>query len=93
MRSCLRRIFFIFNLGLVKRPDLNHLHQTQIAYQCLVHKLDFYLELRDRAQQNLDKYIKAPSYKLRTEAVIKETITNDITIQANMIFTVTADPF
>lgn len=55
MRSCLRRIFFIFNLGLVKRPDLNHLHQTQIAYQCLVHKLDFYLELRDRAQQNLDK--------------------------------------
>ena len=55
MRSCLRRIFFIFNLGLVKRPDLNLLHQTQIAHQCLVHKLGFYLELGDRAQQNLDK--------------------------------------
>lgn len=55
MRSCLRRIFFIFNLGLVKKPDLNHLHQTQIAHQCLVHKLNFYLELRDRAQQTLDK--------------------------------------
>ena len=55
MRSCLRRIFLIFNLGLVKRPDLNLLHQTQIAHQCLVHKLGFYLELRDRAQQNLEK--------------------------------------
>lgn len=55
MRSCLRRIFSIFNLGLVKRPDLNHLHQTQIAHQCLVNKLGFYLELRDHAQQNLDK--------------------------------------
>ena len=55
MRSCLKRIFFIFNLGLVKRPDLNLLHQTQIAHQCLVHKLGFYLELRDRAQQNLEK--------------------------------------
>ena len=49
------RFFSIFNLGLVKRPDLNQLHQIQIAHQCLVHKLGFYLELPDRAQQNLDK--------------------------------------
>ena len=55
MRSCLRKILSIFNLGLVKKLDLNHLHQTQIAHQCLVHKLGFYLELRDRAQQNLEK--------------------------------------
>lgn len=54
----MRRIFSIFNLGLVKRPDLNHLYQIQIAHQCLVNKLGFYLELRDRAQQNLDKQIE-----------------------------------
>ena len=51
----MRRIFSIFNLGLVIRSDLNHLHHTQIAHQCLVHKLGFYLDLRDRAQQNLEK--------------------------------------
>ena len=51
----MRKILSIFNLGLVKKLDLNHLHQTQIAHQCLVHKLGFYLDLRDRAQQNLDK--------------------------------------
>ena len=53
----MRRIFLIFNLGLVKRPDLNHLHQTQIDHQCLIHKLDFFLKLRDRAQKNLENSI------------------------------------
>jgi hypothetical protein len=41
----------------------------------------------------LDKYIKAPFFKLRTEAVTKETIAEDITIKADMKFRVTADPF
>lgn len=41
----------------------------------------------------LDKYIKASSYKIRTEAVIKETVTQDISINADMKFKVTADPF
>lgn len=41
----------------------------------------------------LDKYIKASSYKLRTEAVIKESLTTDITVKAEMKFSVTADPF
>jgi hypothetical protein len=41
----------------------------------------------------LDKYIKAPSYKIRTKAVIKETLTKDITVKAEMKFRVTADPF
>jgi hypothetical protein len=41
----------------------------------------------------LDKYVKAPSYTIRTRAVIKETLTEDITVKANMKFRVTADPF
>jgi FkbM family methyltransferase len=51
LRSSLRRIFSMFNLGLVKRNDLNYLRQTQIAHQCLVNKLDFFLDLQDRAQK------------------------------------------
>ncbi|MFV8346602.1 hypothetical protein [Flavobacterium sp. ZB4P13] len=43
--------------------------------------------------ERLDKYIKAPSYKIRTKAVIKETLTKDITVKADMKFKVTADPF
>jgi hypothetical protein len=43
--------------------------------------------------QKLDKYIKASSYKIRTKAVIKESITKDITVKADMKFNVTADPF
>lgn len=41
----------------------------------------------------LDKYIKASSYKLRTKAVTKETIAQDVSIKADMKFRVTADPF
>ena len=41
----------------------------------------------------LDKYIKAASYKIRTKAVIQETLTKDITVKADMKFRVTADPF
>ncbi len=41
----------------------------------------------------LDKYVKAPSYTIRTRAVVKETLTQDITVKANMKFRVTADPF
>ena len=44
-------------------------------------------------EQRLDKYIKAPSYRIRTEAVLKESIAQDITVKADMKFRVTADPF
>ena len=47
----------MFNLGLVKKNDLNHLHKTQIAHHCLVSKLDFFLVLRDYAQKNLENSI------------------------------------
>ena len=43
--------------------------------------------------QKLDKYIKASSYKIRTKVTTKETLTQDITVKADMKFRVTADPF
>jgi hypothetical protein len=43
--------------------------------------------------EKLDKYIKAPSFRLRISAVTKETITQDIAVKAAMKFQVTADPF
>ncbi|WP_035670831.1 hypothetical protein [Flavobacterium sp. 83] len=43
--------------------------------------------------EKLDKYIKASSYKIRAKAVIKETVTKDITVKSDMKFKVTADPF
>lgn len=41
----------------------------------------------------LDQYIKADKYKIRTQVTLKETLTKDVTIAANMKFRVTADPF
>ncbi|GGF17999.1 hypothetical protein GCM10011518_29180 [Flavobacterium limi] len=43
--------------------------------------------------KRLDQYIKAESYKIRTKVTLKETLTKDVTIKANMKFKVTADPF
>jgi len=43
--------------------------------------------------KNLDKYIKADSYKIRTKVTLKETLTKDVTVKAEMKFKVTADPF
>lgn len=43
--------------------------------------------------QKLDKYIKASSYKIRTKVTTKETLTQDVTVKADMKFRVTADPF
>lgn len=41
----------------------------------------------------LDQYIKADSYKIRTQVTLKETLTKDVTVKAKMNFKVTADPF
>lgn len=43
--------------------------------------------------EKLDKYIKATNFKLRIRAITKETITQEVSIKANMKFQVTADPF
>lgn len=42
--------------------------------------------------KRLDEYIKADSYKIRTKVTLKETLTKDVTVKANMKFRVTADP-
>lgn len=42
--------------------------------------------------EKLDKYIKAGSYTLSTEARIRKAISKDITIRADSRFKVTADP-
>jgi hypothetical protein len=43
--------------------------------------------------QKLDKYIKSSSYKIRTSVTTRETLTQEITVKADMKFKVTADPF
>lgn len=43
--------------------------------------------------QKLDKYIKASSYKIRARLTTKETLTQDVTVKADMGFKVTANPF
>ena len=42
------------------------------------------------SQQNLDKYIKASSYKIRTKLVTKETLTQAIDIRADLKFRIKA---
>ena len=40
----------------------------------------------------LDKYIKAPSFTIRTRATVDEAVSQDVTIKTDMTFHVTADP-
>jgi hypothetical protein len=42
--------------------------------------------------KKLDTYVKASSYKLRTQLVTKETLTQDVDVKMNLKFKVTADP-
>lgn len=44
-------------------------------------------------QEKLDKYIKSSSYRMRTSVTIRETLTQEVTVNARMSFKVTADPF
>lgn len=44
-------------------------------------------------EARLDQYIKADKYKIRTKVTLKETLTKDVTVKADMKFRVTADPF
>jgi hypothetical protein len=43
-------------------------------------------------QEKLDVYAKASTYKLRTSIVTKETLTQDVSIKADLKFRVTAAP-
>jgi len=42
--------------------------------------------------EKLDKYVKAPSFKVRTKTTFDKSITSEITLRADMKFNVTADP-
>jgi hypothetical protein len=46
--------------------------------------------LLNTTQQNLEHYIKASSYKLRTQLVIKETVTQAIDVRTDLKFRITA---
>jgi len=54
VRSYLRKVFQIFNLGLIKKKDLNNLQNIYIEHISLINKLDFYFELRNKLSTNLD---------------------------------------
>jgi len=43
-------------------------------------------------EENLDKYVKKTKYKLRTEATVRETLTQDVGLLIDLKFKVTADP-
>jgi FkbM family methyltransferase len=53
-RSYLRKIFQIFNLGLIKNKDLNNLQSIYIEHISLINKMNFFIELRDTLSMNLE---------------------------------------
>lgn len=66
LRSLLRKLFRVFNLGLIKSKDLMNLQQIFIDYTCLLNKLNFYLIFEKMLQQ---KDIEVPgNINLLTES-------------------------
>lgn len=66
--------------------------EIELAYQDNINSSSNTIDLIC-TDKKLDQYIKADSYKIRTQVTIKETLTKDVTIKADMTFKVTADPF
>lgn len=81
---------FLKSIHLYISTDSND--EIELAFKDDINSTSSTITLTTTAAK-LDKYIKAPFFKLRTEAVTKETIAEDITIKADMKFRVTADPF
>ncbi|MCF8331999.1 MAG: hypothetical protein K9H84_06070 [Bacteroidales bacterium] len=46
----------------------------------------------ETTDKSLDKYLKSKTYNLRTEVVTREVLNQDITVDADLVFQVTADP-
>lgn len=67
-------------------------NEIELAYQDNVNSSSNTLDLIC-TDKRLDEYIKADKYKIRTQVTLKETLTQDVTVKANMQFRVTADPF
>ncbi|MBU0940391.1 MAG: hypothetical protein KKD36_03025 [Bacteroidetes bacterium] len=81
---------FLKSVTLYISTDAND--EIELAYLDDINSISNTIDLIP-SNAKLDKYIKASSYKIRTMAVLKETLTQDITIKADMKFKVTADPF
>ena len=81
---------FLKSIHLYISTDAND--EIELAYLDNINSMANTLNLICTSQK-LDKYIKASSYKIRAKAVIKESVTKDITVKSEMKFKVTADPF
>ncbi|SHL14872.1 hypothetical protein [Flavobacterium chilense] len=66
--------------------------EIELAYQDNINSSSNTIDLIC-TDARLDQYIKADKYKIRTKVTLKETLTKDVTIKADMKFRVTADPF
>lgn len=66
--------------------------EIELAYQDNINSSSNTIDLIC-TDKRLDQYIKADSYKIRTQVTLKETLTKDVTVKADMKFRVTADPF
>nr|WP_198999958.1 hypothetical protein [Flavobacterium sp. ASV13] len=66
--------------------------EIELAYQDNINSSSNAIDLIC-TDARLDQYIKADKYKIRTKVTLKETLTKDVTIKADMKFRVTADPF
>jgi hypothetical protein len=66
--------------------------EIELAYQDNINSTSNTIDLIS-TDARLDKYIKADKYKIRTQFTLKETLTQDVTVKADMKFKVTADPF
>lgn len=66
--------------------------EIELAYQDNINETTNMIDLIS-TDAKLDQYIKADKYKIRTQVTLKETLTKDVTVKADMKFNVTADPF
>ncbi|KOP36044.1 hypothetical protein DBB36_09120 [Flavobacterium sp. WLB] len=66
--------------------------EIELAYQDNINSSSNTIDLIC-TDKRLDQYIKADTYKIRTQVTLKETLTKDVTVKADMKFRVTADPF
>lgn len=66
--------------------------EIELAYQDNINSTANMIDLIS-TDARLDQYIKADQYKIRTKVTLKETLTKDVTLKADMKFSVTADPF
>lgn len=81
---------FLKEIHLYISTDSNN--EIELAYQTNITSTSKTIDLIC-TDERLDQYIKADKYKIRTKVTLKETLTKDVTVKANMNFKVTADPF